>query len=76
MKQLEANLNPDIFLRVHRSSIVNANCITGAQNCHNGEYLLAGLARTGQRSDFLPIETSQFFLAQGKKLLAFFPRQA
>lgn len=40
MKQLEATLNPDTFLRVHRSSIVNANCITGAQTCLNGEYLL------------------------------------
>lgn len=40
MKQLEATLNPDTFLRVHRSSIVNANYITGAQTCLNGEYLL------------------------------------
>jgi len=40
MKQLEATLNPDTFLRVHRSSIVNANYIAGAQTCLNGEYLL------------------------------------
>ena len=40
MKQLEATLNPDIFLRVHRSSMVNANCINGAQTFPNGEYLL------------------------------------
>ena len=40
MKQLEATLNPDIFLRVHRSSMVNANCINGAQIFPNGEYLL------------------------------------
>jgi two-component system LytT family response regulator len=33
MKQLEATLNPDTFLRVHRSSIVNANYIAGAQTC-------------------------------------------
>jgi two-component system LytT family response regulator len=40
MKQLEATLNPDTFLRVHRSSIVNTNYIAGAQTCLNGEYLL------------------------------------
>ena len=40
MKQLEALLNPSIFLRVHRSTIVNSNVITGAQTLSNGEYLL------------------------------------
>ena len=40
MKQLEALLNPTIFLRVHRSTIVNSNVITGAQTLSNGEYLL------------------------------------
>ena len=40
MKQLEDTLNPDIFLRVHRSSIVNKNVISGAQPFANGEYQL------------------------------------
>lgn len=40
MKQLEATLDPDIFIRVHRSSIVNINYINGAQVYPNGEYLL------------------------------------
>jgi len=40
MKQLEGMLNPVLFLRVHRSTIVNNRCITGAQTLNNGEYLL------------------------------------
>jgi two-component system LytT family response regulator len=40
MKQLEAMLDPEQFLRVHRSTIVNANGITRAQTLNNGEYLL------------------------------------
>ena len=40
MKQLEATLDPELFLRVHRSSIVNINYINGAQVYPNGEYLL------------------------------------
>jgi two-component system LytT family response regulator len=40
MKQLEGMLNPAVFLRVHRSTIVNNRCITGAQTLSNGEYLL------------------------------------
>ncbi len=40
MKLLESTLDPAVFLRVHRSSIVNANCITDAEPCPNGEYLL------------------------------------
>ena len=40
MKQLEAMLNPAIFLRVHRSTIVNADCINSAQTLNNGEYML------------------------------------
>ena len=40
MKQLEAMLNPLQFLRVHRSTIVNANGILRAQTLNNGEYLL------------------------------------
>ena len=40
MKQLEGLLNPEVFLRVHRSTIVNVNVITGAQSLDNGEYLL------------------------------------
>ena len=40
MKQLETLLNPDIFLRIHRSTIVNSRHITGAQTFPNGEYQL------------------------------------
>jgi two-component system LytT family response regulator len=40
MKQLEALLNPVKFIRIHRSTIVNADRITSAQGITNGEYLL------------------------------------
>ncbi len=40
MKQLTEMLNPGVFLRIHRSTLVNANMITGAQTLANGEYLL------------------------------------
>ncbi|MEP5763884.1 MAG: LytTR family DNA-binding domain-containing protein [Halieaceae bacterium] len=40
MKQLEALLNPLQFLRVHRSTIVNSDRISSAQNLANGEFLL------------------------------------
>jgi two-component system LytT family response regulator len=41
MKQLEELLNPLQFLRVHRSTIVNASRIEKAQHLSNGEYLLS-----------------------------------
>lgn len=40
MKELEALLDPSRFLRIHRSTIVNASHIVGAQTLTNGEYLL------------------------------------
>lgn len=40
MKQLEGMLNPAMFLRIHRSTIVNADEITTAQTLNNGEYML------------------------------------
>jgi len=40
MKRLEASLNPDTFIRVHRSSIVNTNSIASAVSHLNGEYVL------------------------------------
>ena len=40
MKRLEASLNPDTFIRVHRSSIVNSNSIVSAAAHLNGEYIL------------------------------------
>ena len=41
MKQLEAMLNPAQFVRIHRSTIINKEYISGAQTLGNGEYLLA-----------------------------------
>jgi len=41
MKQLETLLNPALFLRVHRSTIVNANRISRAQSLSNGEFMLS-----------------------------------
>ena len=40
MKQLENMLNPAVFLRIHRSTIVNVDNITSAQTLDNGEYML------------------------------------
>jgi two-component system LytT family response regulator len=40
MKQLEASLDPAVFSRVHRSTLVNTHSIAGAQAVDNGEYLL------------------------------------
>lgn len=40
MKRLESSLNPETFIRVHRSSIVNVNSITSAATHLNGEYVL------------------------------------
>lgn len=40
MRQLVDKLNPEIFLRVHRSTIINVNLISGAQALTNGEYTL------------------------------------
>ncbi len=41
MKDLQTLLNPDVFLRIHRSTIVNARCIKSAQTLNNGEYMLS-----------------------------------
>lgn len=41
MKELEAMLNPARFLRIHRSTIINTEFISGAQTLGNGEYLLS-----------------------------------
>lgn len=40
MKQLEAMLDPERFLRVHRSTLVNRDAVTGAQAMGNGEFLV------------------------------------
>ncbi len=41
MKQLEAMLDPQRFLRIHRSTIINADRVAGAQTLGNGEYMLS-----------------------------------
>ncbi len=40
MKELEAKLNPSLFQRVHRSTIVNIDCIQKICSHINGEYFL------------------------------------
>jgi two-component system LytT family response regulator len=40
MKELEAELDPDLLQRIHRSTIVNINQVTELQSHINGEYFL------------------------------------
>lgn len=40
MKRLEAMLDPQQFLRIHRSTLININAITGAELLEGGDYLL------------------------------------
>lgn len=40
MKHLEELLNPDVFIRVHRSAIVNRHRVTSMRPHRNGEYFL------------------------------------
>ena len=40
MKKLEGQLDPDILQRIHRSTIVNVNCVREMQAHINGEYFL------------------------------------
>ncbi len=41
MKELETLLDPQVFLRIHRSTLVNKNRIKSAQSLSNGVYLLS-----------------------------------
>ncbi|VUD40427.1 Transcriptional regulatory protein YehT [Thalassocella blandensis] len=54
MKQLEAQLDPDIFQRVHRSTIVNLNRVKQVCSHMNGEYhlILEGGARLKMSRSF------------------------
>lgn len=54
MKQLEAQLDPDIFQRVHRSTIVNLNRVKQVCSHMNGEYhlILQGGARLKMSRSF------------------------
>ena len=38
MENIEAQLNPRMFLRIHRSAIINVNCISELQVWRRGEY--------------------------------------
>lgn len=38
MKEIEGKLDPDVFLRIHRSSIVNLNAVLDLKQMFNGEY--------------------------------------
>ncbi len=40
MKKLEAELDPDLLQRIHRSTIVNVNQVMAMQSHINGEYFL------------------------------------
>ena len=40
MKHLEEVLNPEIFVRIHRSAIVNRHRVTSMRPHRNGEYFL------------------------------------
>ena len=40
MSDLEARLDPALFLRIHRSTIVNRDCIQALEPVSNGEYVL------------------------------------
>ena len=40
MKNLEAELDPEILQRIHRSTIVNINCVKEMRSHINGEYFL------------------------------------
>lgn len=40
MKELEGMLNPSRFLRIHRSTLVNTEAITGAHTLDNGDFTL------------------------------------
>ncbi len=40
MKHLEELLDPAVFVRVHRSAIVNRHCVTSMRPHRNGEYFL------------------------------------
>ncbi|WP_199608597.1 LytR/AlgR family response regulator transcription factor [Flocculibacter collagenilyticus] len=46
MKELEAELNPNTFIRVHRSAIVNAGCIVKLSSHISGEYYV--ILKNGQ----------------------------
>lgn len=41
MKKLEDCLDPNIFQRIHRSTIVNINCVKEVRSHMNGEYFLS-----------------------------------
>lgn len=40
MNEMEKKLNPDQFLRIHRSIIVNVRKIRGVQPCNSGEFIV------------------------------------
>ena len=41
MKRLEDVLDPEVFVRVHRSAIVNCHRVTSMRPHRNGEYFLS-----------------------------------
>ncbi len=40
MKNMETRLDPELFVRIHRSAIVNVNCIRELQPWFHGEYVV------------------------------------
>lgn len=62
LKSLEEILNPDIFLRIHRSTIVNVNQIKELQPHFHGEFVV--ILKDGKR-----LKLSRNYREQAEKLL-------
>jgi DNA-binding LytR/AlgR family response regulator len=50
LKKLERLLDPQVFIRVHRSAIINKNHITELKSRKNGDY--DGIVTSGQTIRF------------------------
>ncbi len=64
MKQLEQFLDPETFVRVHRSAIVNRYCVTSMRPHRNGEYFL-------QLGDATQLKLSRKYKANLERLTHF-----
>ncbi len=62
LKKLESMLNPEEFLRIHRSTIVNVSAIKELQSHFHGEFVV--VLKTGKR-----LKLSRSYRANAEKLL-------